>query len=248
MAEDCNRADNDYQTGTRDGGVDVLRVLHGRGIAALQGLPDAAAADLMQTMHLRSFRKGSRLFSQGEDPTSVFFLQAGRVKWHKISEDGNEQTLQVVEPGEAVGLVALLDRQPYIASAEVLEDATVWVLTMSDFDRIVMTHPEVALAVMRLLGDGVRWLLEHVHAMTARSAHERVISVLMRKAETAEGGLKIIPLTHQEIAHLGGMARETVSRVLADLQRRGAVRLTRSAVVLVDARLFWEVSERAKLG
>ncbi len=226
----------------------MSRELHGRGVAALQGLPDATIVDLMQIMHLRSYRRGSLLFSQGEDPTAVFFLEAGRVKWHKISEDGNAQTLQVIEAGEAVGLVALLDRHPYIASAEVLEDATVWALAMSDFDRIVMTHPEVALAIMRLLGDGVRWLLEHVHAMTSRSAHERVISVLMRKAETADGGLRIIPLTHQEIAHLGGMARETVSRVLSDLQRRGAVRLARNAVVLVDARLFWESTERAKLG
>jgi CRP/FNR family transcriptional regulator, cyclic AMP receptor protein len=226
----------------------MLRTLHTPGIAALYMLPDTVVADLMQVMHLRSFRKGSVLFDQGEEPHALFFVESGRVKWHKVSEDGNEQILQVVERGQAVGLVALLDRKPYIAAATAVEDTTAWVLTVADFDRMTMKHPQIALSVMTLLGDGVRWLLEHVHAMTNRSAHERVSSVLIRKAENTETGHRVIPLTHQEIAHLAGMARETVSRVLADFQRRGAVRLTRSAVILLDATRFWAPQQRAKLG
>ncbi|HWI61089.1 MAG TPA: Crp/Fnr family transcriptional regulator [Symbiobacteriaceae bacterium] len=212
-------------------------------VTALRNLPQSSQDALLQAARLRTFRKGSVLFSQGEEPRAIFFVEKGLVKWHKVSEDGNEQILQVVEPGQAVGLVALLDRKPYIAAATVMEDATVWELTVSEFDRLVMAHPEVALGVMQLLGDGVRWLLEHVHAMTNRSAHERVASVLIRKAEPTKEGSRVIPLTHQEIAHLAGMARETVSRVLSDFQRRGAVRLTRSAVILLDATLFWTPKE-----
>ena len=141
-----------------------------------------------------------------------------------------------------------MDRKPYIAGATAVEDVSAWVLSIADFDRMVARHPVLALQVMQLLGDGVRWLLEHVHAMSHRSAHERVASVLIRKAEAAETGERVIPLTHQEIAHLAGMARETVSRVLADFQRRGAVRLTRNAVMLLDATRFWAPEERRKLG
>ncbi|HWI50539.1 MAG TPA: Crp/Fnr family transcriptional regulator [Symbiobacteriaceae bacterium] len=214
----------------------------------LRTLPEPVVADLLQVMHQRTFRKGSVLFAQGEEPVAVFLVESGRIKWHKVSEDGNEQILQVAEPGQVVGLVALLDRKPYIAAATVVEDATVRVLNIADFDRMVLTHPELALTVMRMLGDGVRWLLEHVHAMTGRSAHERVASVLIQKAEPGEQGARVIPLTHQEIAHLAGMARETVSRVLADFQRRGAVRLTRNAVMLYDATRFWAPQPRWKSG
>lgn len=227
----------------------MLRTLPTKpGISALSQLPENVTVDLMRVMHLRSFRKGAVLFDQGQDPHAIFFVESGRVKWHKVSEDGNEQILQVVEPGQAVGLVALLDRKPYIAAATTLEDTTAWVLTVEEFDRMVSRHPVLALQVMQLLGDGVRWLIEHVHAMTNRSAHERVASVLIRKAEAKENGARVIPLTHQEIAHLAGMARETVSRVLAEFQRRGAVRLTRSAVMLLDATLFWGPQEQRKSG
>lgn len=227
----------------------MLRALNAHGVAALRDLPELVVADLVRVMHLRTFRKGSVLFDQGEEPHALFFIESGRVKWHKVSEDGNEQILQVVERGQAVGLVALLDRKPYIAAATAVEDSSAWVLTVADFDKMVMRHPQLALHVMQLLGDGVRWLIEHVHAMTNRSAHERVASVLIRKAEpSGDGGCRIIPLTHQEIAHLAGMARETVSRVLADFQRRGAVRLTRSAVILLDATRFWSSPQRTKLG
>lgn len=226
----------------------MQRLQAGHGVAAFEGLPEHIIRDLVKVMHLRTFRKGSVLFEQGEDPHAIFFIESGRIKWHKVSEDGNEQILQVVERGEAVGLVALLDRKPYVAGAKAVEDCTAWVLSVDDFDKMVLRHPQLGLLVMRLLGDGIRWLLEHVHSMTSRSAHERVASVLIRKAERTEAGQRIIPLTHQEIAHLGGMARETVSRVLADFQRRGAVQLTRSAVILRDASLFWAQQQRVKLG
>lgn len=217
-------------------------------VAAFAGLAPETVADIVSVMSLRTYRKGSHLFYQGEDPHAVWFLESGRAKWFKVSEDGQEQILQLVNPGEAVGMVALLDRKPYVAAAKALEESTAWTLSIHDFDRMVMKHPELALLVMRQLGDGVRWLLEHVHSMQHRSAHERVASVLMRKAQVRENGLKVIPLTHQEIAQLAGMARETVSRVLADLQRRGAVRLTRSQVLLLDGTLLWNCLERAKLG
>lgn len=225
----------------------MLRALHRSSVAAFAGLPEVVVNDLIQVMQLRAFRKGSVLFDQGDDPHAIFFVESGRVKWHKVSEDGNEQILQMVEPGQAVGLVALLDRGPYVAGAKAVEDCMAWVLTVTDFEAMVMRHPQLSLFVMSLLGDGVRWLLEHVHSMTSRSAHERVSSVLVRKAQQTETGHRIIPLTHQDIAHLAGTARETVSRVLADFQRQGAVRLTRNAVILVDADRF-SMQQRAKLG
>lgn len=216
-------------------------------VTALGNLPAEMVSDLVSVMSLRTYRRGSHLFYQGEDPYAIWFLESGRAKWFKVSEDGQEQILQLVNPGEAVGLVALLDRQPYVAAAKALEESTAWALSIHDFDRMVMKHPELALLVMRQLGSGVRWLLEHIHCMQHRSASERVVSVLMRKTQSQENGLKVVQLTHQEIAQLAGMARETVSRVLADLQRRGAVRLTRSQVILLDPLRFWNpVQEQAR--
>lgn len=218
-------------------------------VAAFASLPPETVSDLVKVMTLRTYRKGSHLFYQGEDPHAVWFVETGRVKWFKISEDGQEQILQMVNPGEAVGLVALLDRKPYVAAAKALEETTAWALSLLDFEKMVMKHPEVALLIMRQLGDGVRWLLEHIHSMQNRSAHERVVSVLMRKAQLRENGTRVIPLTHQEIAQLAGMARETVSRILSDLQRRDAVKLTRSQVVLLDPARFWSPTlQQSKLG
>lgn len=226
----------------------MLQAVPTPSVAAFVGLSEATVADLLTVMHLRTFRKGSMLFAQGEEPNALFFIESGRVKWFKVSEEGHEQILQVAERGRAVGLVALLDRKPYVAGAQATEDSKCWVLSVADFDQMVMRHPQLALLIMSHLGDGVRTLLEHVHAMSNKSAHERVSSVLIRRAEPAGDGLRIIPLTHQEIANLGGMARETVSRVLADFQRRGAVRLTRNAVVLLDATRFWTPQPRANFG
>ena len=62
-------------------------------ITALADLPEQAMSELLHAMHLRTYRKGSRLFCQGEDPTAIYFIEQGRVKWYKLSEDGVEQTL-----------------------------------------------------------------------------------------------------------------------------------------------------------
>jgi len=203
-------------------------------VTAFANLPHQASADLMEVMSFHAYRKGQNLFYQGQEPQAVWFVESGQVKWFKVSEDGREQILQVAGPGEAVGLVALLDRKPYVAAAKAVGASTAWSLTISDFERMVIRHPELALFVMRQLGDGVRWLIEHVHSMQHRSAHDRVTAVLLHRAEPDEDGKRIVRLTHQEIAQIAGVARETVSRVLSDLQRRGAVALTRSQVQLLD--------------
>lgn len=207
-------------------------------VAALTDLSPEAAAEVMAAMSFHAYRRGTHLFHQGGEPQAVWFVETGQIKWFKVTEDGREQILQVAGPGDAVGLVALLDRKPYVAAAKAVEASTAWSLSIPEFDRMVLRHPELALLVMRQLGDGVRWLLEHVHSMQHRSAHDRVVSVLQRRAEPDGEGRQVVRLTHQEIAQMAGIARETVSRVLADLQRRGAVVLTRSQVLLLDVGLL----------
>lgn len=217
-------------------------------IAALPGLAEVLEEELLRVMRLRTFSKASVLFRQGEEARAVYLVERGRIRWQRVSADGNVQTLQVAERGDTVGLVALLDRDPYVAEAVAVEESTAWELSAVAFDHVVLRRPELALQFMRLLGSGVRSLVEHVHAMSNRSAQERVTAVLMQRTQEAGTGGVIIPMTHQEIANITGLARETVSRVLADLQRRGAVRLTRSAVAVVDPTVLWEPGRRASSG
>lgn len=205
----------------------------------LAGLSEAAQADFVAAMQFRHFARGANLFQQGDEPDALFLIESGRVNWTRLTEDGNEQSLQVVGPGEAVGLVGLLDRRPYMGTARALDETTAWELSAAAFQALVQKHPDAALLIMRLLSVKMRRVVEHIHALSGRSATERVITVLLEKARPL-GDQCIVSLTHQEMAQISGLARETVSRVLAELQRKGTVRLTRSAVLLRDPNLLWD--------
>lgn len=206
---------------------------------ALGGLSETVQVDFLAAMQSRQFHRGDHLFQQGGQPHAVFLVESGRVNWTRLTEDGNEQSLQVVGPGEAVGLIGLMDRRPYMGSAIALDEITAWELSAAAFESLVQKHPEAALLIIRLLSVKMRQVVEHIHSLSGRSAAERVITVLLEKARP-EAERCVVALTHQEIAQISGLARETVSRVLAELQRRGTVSLTRSAVLLRDPSLLWE--------
>jgi CRP/FNR family cyclic AMP-dependent transcriptional regulator len=189
--------------------------------------PDALA-EIAQRTVARKYRKGSILFVQGEEGERCFAIVSGTVKLSAYHADGREAVLAVLGPGDVFGELALFDEAPRSADATALEDAELLSLDRSALNEAVATHPEIATALLRVLGRRLRQANEAFQDIAFFDVPGRVARRLADLAdsygvEVDEGVMIDIFLSQESLAQMVGATRESVNKALALLKRRGLV-------------------------
>ena len=198
-------------------------------IETLRGIPlftDVAESDLEQiASHLieRKYPKATTIVEEGLPGDYMYIVREGRVKVTKLSEDGREKILDMLDEGAFVGDMALLDRAPRSASVKTLTPVTVLALSRSDFMGLLTKSPDLALAVIQELTRRLRTVNDQASALSFQRVKDRTKGLLERlaKEEAPEGRMRTPALTHQQIADMIGTSRETVTRVVKDLKGEG---------------------------
>jgi CRP/FNR family cyclic AMP-dependent transcriptional regulator len=169
----------------------------------------------------RRFVEGHLIFRQGEPTTGLWIILEGRVAVERTGLDGAIYTTGVWHPGEIIGIAGLWDGSGYPASARALDDPTVLLWMARDyFLELHRTVPAFAEAVSRSLAARLRFIQETVADTRGRPAAVQLAIILATLAERAGAD---ITLTHEDLAHMMGAKRETVSRILGDFHHRGWV-------------------------
>ena len=97
---------------------------------------------------LTHFHKGQVLFKEGDDGEDMYIIQSGRVAIKKKVRDG-EATLAILEKGDFFGEMALLERMPRSAGAEMVEDGDLIVIGSEIFGDMIKANPEIAVRMLR---------------------------------------------------------------------------------------------------
>ena len=187
----------------------------------------------------RFYKAGRIIFFENEPGEAVFFLKSGRIKVSKADDDGREQILHFVHPGEMFAEVVLFGDSTYPATAEVLEDAEVQLIRNQDMDRLMLEHPDMALGFLRIMAQRLRFAQRQINELALMSTTRRMASMLLYLAadqgKKTEKGIKIdISLTKQDLASLIGTSRETANRILSDFKKQKAIEVDRQEIILMD--------------
>lgn len=188
----------------------------------------------------RSFGRGDVVFFEDDPGDALYIVQSGRVKIYRVAEDGREKTLALFGEGDFFGEMALVDGGPRSAIAEAVVKTTIYALHRVEFQELVTANPAISLGMIKVLSSRLRQTNSQVMDAVFRDVRGRVVQTLLelsiRHGVEFNGESMIdMKLTHQELANMVGTARETVSRILAELQDAGLVRFEGRNMVLVDA-------------
>lgn len=178
-----------------------------------------------------------------EEGDTLFVIVNGRVKVTVMSEDGREVILSILKDGDIFGEMSLLDGKPRSASVIATDETEMIMLRRSDFLTRLERFPQMASKMLSTLAARLRRTNRQVESLALLNVYGRIAGTLLQLAEDQgvkdERGITIPerPI-HQEIANMAGTTRETVSRVLNDLERRGYIsRDGRSIVIQSSERL-----------
>ncbi len=188
---------------------------------------------------LRVYPKGATVFVSGQEADGLYMIQIGRVKVLMLYPDGREKTLALIGEGEALGEVTLYGSELRSATVETLETTTFLVISRERFQSLLLTIPRLSIKIIELLSSRLRRANQQIEELTFHNARSRVICALIYLAE--EHGRKTkqeiqiaFPLTHAELAKLVGVARETVTKVLIELQDQKLIDVMRGRIKIMD--------------
>jgi CRP/FNR family transcriptional regulator len=184
----------------------------------------------------QQFPAGAALFHGGEVVEQFALVGAGRIRVYKAGGTGREITLYHVAPGEVclLTVASILGRRSYPATA-VVEEAVEAVVFPGDLlRRWVEVSPAIRELVFGLFTSRLAHVMTLLEEIVFRRVDERLAEFLTARFQERGGSHPVLRVTHEEIAAELGTAREVVSRLLKELERRGAVRLSRGRIALGD--------------
>ncbi len=195
-----------------------------RTIPLFQHVSDEDLESIASLLIERRFPNNKTIVEEGLPGDYMYVIREGRVKVTKLSGDGREKILEMLEAGDFFGEMSLLDRAPRSASVKALTDTRILALARNDFLSVLRRSPDLAMAVIQELTRRLRLVDEQASSLSFQRVEERTKGLLRRLARegVGPGGRNITPsLTHQQIADMIGTSRETVTRVVKGLKEQG---------------------------
>jgi len=194
------------------------------------GLSSEALAEVEQHGSVKSFRKGAIVINQDDQTYSLYVILSGSVKVFISGEDGREAVLNYQGAGDYFGDLALIDKQPRVAS--VMTTATFMIISREDFLTCLSRNPEIAINLIKPMTERMRMLAQNVSSLALLDVYGRVARVLLQQASEKDGVLVTGKITQQEIADMVGASRAMVSRILKDLKAGGDISVDRKQITI----------------
>jgi CRP/FNR family transcriptional regulator len=185
-----------------------------------------------------SYAKDSVLFVEGQKPDGTFVLHKGQVKLSASSADGKSLIVGRAEAGDLLGLPPSVSGRAHELSAEVVKPVQCSFISRPALLKFLRSHGPAALEVSGILSEMYMSTFDQLRNLgLSASAAQRLARLLLDLStdETlAKRRGKRLPLTHNEIAEIIGVSRETVTRLLARFKEEQLVRVDDSCLQILD--------------
>ena len=191
-----------------------------------QGLPEPCVEKALIHLVTRTHPANQVILLENDWGGSVYFIMSGWVKIRTYNLDGKEVTLNIVGSGELFGEMAALDEVPRSTDVITLAATMIASIPAHDFVHLLQTEPLAGMRLAQLMARRLRQVNRRLRLRESDS-QSRVADTLLFLAE-GQGkedntGKEIPNLPHRELSSLSGLARETVTRVLTKLEKKGLI-------------------------
>jgi CRP/FNR family transcriptional regulator, cyclic AMP receptor protein len=202
--------------------------------AALSG---QTLEDLDQISHATTYPEGALIFVEGQVPRGAFILCHGRVKLMSTSRGGKTFIMKIAQPGEILGLHAVVTGRRYELTVETLQPCQLAFISTTDFLPFIKRHGDACLYVAEQLSNDCQSAYEVIRSIgLSHSVSEKVARLLLQwsvDGRMSGGAIRIkLALTHEEVAQLVGSSRETVTRILGELRKSNVLELNGSTLLI----------------
>jgi CRP-like cAMP-binding protein len=184
-------------------------------------------ADIENKCEWLEYSPGDVVIDLADSSTNVYFVVAGKLKAMDYLSDGREVALAELGPGDSFGELSAIDLKVRSARVTAMEPTLVASLPSKDFKALLLSCPEMALALLKRFSGFIRTLNTRITALSTLTPHQRIYFELLRICEpntSGDGSWIIVNIpNHSEIATWIGAEKEIVADAIGKLARDGVV-------------------------
>lgn len=200
------------------------------------GLDDRQLEAAAEGASVRTLEKGEQLFTQGETARYFFLLRRGQLKLFRLSPDGDEKVIEIIQPGQTFAEAVLFhgEHARYPVHAQAVDASEVLAFSNKSFTAVLRASVDTCFKVMNIMSRRLHGCINEIDNLTLRNATYRMVVFLLQ--QLPEGAQKLnqvhLPATKQLIASRLSIKPETLSRILARLSQQALIEVQGNDIVI----------------
>ena len=184
-----------------------------------------------------TIKKGEPIFEEGEVTNGIYCIKDGVCKLSKLSDNGKDQIVKLVKPGELLGQRSMISDEPANLSAVALEDMEVCFIPRSEVMQFFTQNNQFSMNVMKTICEDLKGADDHMVNMAQKTVRQRLAETLIYLEDTFgknDDGTLRIQLSREELAGMIGTATESCIRLLSELNKSTYIELIGKKIKLLD--------------
>jgi len=202
-------------------------------------LSDTEIETLLKFSRVELYPAGEEIFAKDSPGICMMLVLRGSVRVSSGSMAGREIVLNIINAGDIVGEIAVLDGGPRSCDAVAMTDCELLVLNRRDLMPFLEKHAEICLMLIKILCERLRRTSEQVEDLAFRHVEQRIAKAVLQLCERfgqpgGENSARELHLSQSELANIIGITRESVNKQLKAWQRAGFIGVAKESITVVD--------------
>lgn len=191
-------------------------------VPIFSGLTAAEMIEVSMTATHKKYKKGENIYLEGETAEKLFVINAGKVKISKLSEEGKEQIIRILQAGDFMGELSIFTNSPLKNNAEAVEATTVCTIDSKKIKELIEERPGIAIKILKELSMRLEKTESLIESLGLRDVEQRVADILLKLMD--EDNVVDLSISKKDLAAHIGMSQETLSRKLTNFQEKGFIK------------------------
>jgi CRP-like cAMP-binding protein len=190
---------------------------------------------ILDGIAIKEVPRGKRLNTPEVAPGLLYLVLSGRLRAYQVTADGKELLLELIPERGFDGLLSMAGKRGHFTQAD--ENSVVASLALPTLERLIAIEPRIAINLLQLIVERLEGREDHLEAMALHDPTQRLARQLIAIGETLgrKQGIRLAltpRITHQMLADMLGVRRETVTLHLGHLSTLGAVAVEKGKFLL----------------
>ena len=207
-------------------------------VPLFSNLTDTQATSLIGSLNKKRFRKSETIVCLGEKSNALFVILSGRAKVVLSNEKGKEVLLALLEPGDYIGELSLLDNSAHSATVVAISPVDTLALGQHDFAQCILNNAPLAVSIMRGMAARLRKANQKIASFALMGVNAQVVQSLLAIAEKSEQGHLVVTrkISHSALAKEVGASREMVSKAFKSFENQSFIQKMDNGHLLINER------------